>query len=253
MGKLGDWIAGQSAWVSDALHRAALADGPTTEDATAIAIRVQAAHGITVGGQPECMAFDEACLARNGTTADHALLCSIGPLDHVDRLAPGQELKFALDGLTINRTVEAYERTFDDYIAFAGGARIDQLIPIPQGALNADYLVETDALGSGLVDQSHKMTVAAKPIGASTINRRGLKGGVGNPNPWHIAAPPFGMRPARRVSGLLPRDTQERNPIPAGGESGAGAVHRDPASACDDLVRRLPPATGLFRLLDSGK
>lgn len=101
MGKLGDWIAGQSAWVSDALHRAALADGPTTEDATAIAIRVQAAHGIGVEGQPECMTFDEACLARNGAAADYALLCSIGPLDHVDRLAPGQELKFALDGLTI--------------------------------------------------------------------------------------------------------------------------------------------------------
>lgn len=102
MGKLGDWIAGQSAWVSDALHRAALADdGPTAEDAMAIAGRVQAAHGITVEGQPECMAFDEACLVPNGAAADHALLCSIGPLDHVDRLAPGQELKFALDGLTI--------------------------------------------------------------------------------------------------------------------------------------------------------
>jgi hypothetical protein len=47
------------------------------------------------------MAFDESCFARTGVAADHALLCSIGPLDHVDRLAPGQELKFALDGLTI--------------------------------------------------------------------------------------------------------------------------------------------------------
>ena len=59
------------------------------------------AHGIPVEGQPECKTFDEACLIPNGAAADHALLCSIGPLDHVDRLSPGQELKFALDGLTI--------------------------------------------------------------------------------------------------------------------------------------------------------
>ncbi|MBZ9650314.1 AAA family ATPase, partial [Sphingobium sp. 3R8] len=87
--------------MSDALHRAALADSPTMEDATAIAMRVQAAHGIAVGEQPECMAFDEACLARGTAATEHALLCSIGPLDHIDRLASGQELKLALDGLTI--------------------------------------------------------------------------------------------------------------------------------------------------------
>lgn len=101
MTKLGDWIAGQSAWVSDALHRAALANGPSVEDAEGIAIRVQAAHGISVDGQLECMVFDEAYLVPNGAAAEHTLLCSIGPLDHVDQLATSQELKFALDGLTI--------------------------------------------------------------------------------------------------------------------------------------------------------
>lgn len=101
MGKLGDWIAGQESWVGDALRRAALAGVATADDAEAIAARVQAAKGIGIDGPPECHAFDEACLAAAGEVAEVPLLCSIGPLDQVDRLASGQELKFALDGLTI--------------------------------------------------------------------------------------------------------------------------------------------------------
>src|SRR3546814_8670514 len=64
-------------------------------------MRVQAAHGIQFEALPECNEFDEACLAPAIDAAEVALLCSIGPLDHVDRLAPAQQLKFALDGLTI--------------------------------------------------------------------------------------------------------------------------------------------------------
>lgn len=41
------------------------------------------------------------------------------------------------------RSVEDYERTFDDYIAFAGGIRIEDRFDIPTGVLNADYMVET--------------------------------------------------------------------------------------------------------------
>jgi energy-coupling factor transporter ATP-binding protein EcfA2 len=101
MGKLQEWSAKQDAWVSDALRRAAMAGRPTTTDADAIATRVQAANGITAAGTPECVAFDAACLASAEKTEETVLLCSIGPLAHVDRLAPDQELKFALDGLTI--------------------------------------------------------------------------------------------------------------------------------------------------------
>src|SRR3546814_12979874 len=64
-------------------------------------MRVHAAHGIQFEALPECNEFDEACLAPAIDAAEVALLCSIGPLDHVDRLAPAQQLKFALDGLTI--------------------------------------------------------------------------------------------------------------------------------------------------------
>lgn len=101
MGKLQDWIAGQDPWIADALHRAAITGVATAEDADAVATRVQAANGIASAGEPECTAFEEACLTAKGEAAETSLLCSIGPLNRVDRLAPGQELKFALDGLTI--------------------------------------------------------------------------------------------------------------------------------------------------------
>ncbi|HEX8215482.1 MAG TPA: AAA family ATPase, partial [Allosphingosinicella sp.] len=101
MGKLQDWCSGQAPWVADALRRAAEAGAATTADAEAIATRVQAASGISAAGAPECLAFDEACLAAGGEAAEVSLLCSIGPLDHVDRLAPDQELKFGLNGLTL--------------------------------------------------------------------------------------------------------------------------------------------------------
>lgn len=101
VGKLGDWIAKQDPWASDALRRAALAISATIEDAEAIALRVQAAHGISIDANLECIAFDEAILTAPGDAGEMGLLTSIGPLDHVDRLAEGQELKFALNGLTI--------------------------------------------------------------------------------------------------------------------------------------------------------
>lgn len=55
MGKLQEWVAGQDAWIADALHRAAIAGVATAEDADAIATRVQAANGISSAGEPECI------------------------------------------------------------------------------------------------------------------------------------------------------------------------------------------------------
>jgi energy-coupling factor transporter ATP-binding protein EcfA2 len=98
---LQDWSAAQDNWVRDALRRAAVASTATAVDAEAIAARVQAANGITSVGSPECIAFDEGCLTRSDETTQVSLLCSIGPLQHVDRLTPGQELKFGLNGLTV--------------------------------------------------------------------------------------------------------------------------------------------------------
>ncbi|MDO6415490.1 AAA family ATPase [Sphingomonas sp. BIUV-7] len=87
--------------MSDALRRAAVAGVATAEDADSIALRVQAALGLGGDTLLECIAFEETCLSAVVDGAEIPVLCSIGPLDHVDRLAPGQVLKFALKGLTI--------------------------------------------------------------------------------------------------------------------------------------------------------
>ncbi len=42
----------------------------------------------------------------------------------------------------VTRAVQDYENVFDDFIAFAGGERVDANAKIPQGALNADYVLE---------------------------------------------------------------------------------------------------------------
>lgn len=101
MNVLREWCADQEPWVGDALRRAAASDEASPADAHAIAIRVQAAQGIARAGSPDCLPFTDDCLVAAVGGEDVTLLCSIGPLERVDRLAEDQELRFALDGLTV--------------------------------------------------------------------------------------------------------------------------------------------------------
>lgn len=101
MNVLREWCANQDPWVGDALRRAAVSESASAADAEAIAIRVQAAHGIARAGSPNCDTFSDDCFETADAEGDATLLCSIGPLEAIDRLAEDQELKFALDGLTI--------------------------------------------------------------------------------------------------------------------------------------------------------
>lgn len=98
---LQEWLEGKPSWVGDALHRAAKAGEATEEDAIQVALRVQAANGVGAAGAPECSPFDATSLTPAAEALATALLGSIGPLDNVDRLLPGQQLKFALNGLTV--------------------------------------------------------------------------------------------------------------------------------------------------------
>jgi hypothetical protein len=98
---LREWLEGKPSWVADALYRAAKAGEATEEDAIQVALRVQAANGVGAAGTPECSPFDAESLTPAKEGSATALLGSIGPLDNVDRLLPGQQLKFALDGLTV--------------------------------------------------------------------------------------------------------------------------------------------------------
>ncbi|MBA3241045.1 MAG: hypothetical protein H0T60_07430 [Acidobacteria bacterium] len=101
MSKLAEWCKSQPEWVRDALHRAASVDDVGQAEIDAVANRVAAAHGIVTAGEHSCEIFSEQSLRVTQTAVDQIILCSIGPLTGIDRLAYDQELKFALAGVTL--------------------------------------------------------------------------------------------------------------------------------------------------------
>jgi energy-coupling factor transporter ATP-binding protein EcfA2 len=101
LSKLQEWVNGRALWVGDALHRAAFSSEGLAKDAEEVAKRVQSANGITVAGHPQCEVFDVELLDVIGAIEEVPVLCSIGPLENIDRLEQGQVLKFAQNGLTI--------------------------------------------------------------------------------------------------------------------------------------------------------
>lgn len=98
-----DWVDKQHDWARDALRRHAQSAGHaiTADDKAAVLARVRQAAGVP----------QEKPLDLSPLTADHltfgpienkrSLLCSLGPLENVGRLAADQQLKFALDGITL--------------------------------------------------------------------------------------------------------------------------------------------------------
>ncbi|WP_066481198.1 MULTISPECIES: AAA family ATPase [unclassified Sphingomonas] len=101
MGKLADWCAGQQPWAIDAMQRAATSTTVTTENVDALVNRVALAHGLRVEGTHPCQSFDENTVVALAKSPDDVILHSIGPLQGLDRLVPGQILKFAIDGVTV--------------------------------------------------------------------------------------------------------------------------------------------------------
>lgn len=101
MGKLAEWCAGQQPWAVDAMQRAATSTAITTEDVDALVNRIALAHGLTIAGTHTCQAFDENSVITLASQPDDVILQSVGPLHGLDRLAHGQTLKFAIDGVTV--------------------------------------------------------------------------------------------------------------------------------------------------------
>ena len=101
MSKLQGWLIDKAPWVADALHRAASSTEGLEKDAKEVAKRVQAANEIKAAGHPQCEVFDPELLDVIGANEEVPVLCSIGPLENIDRLEQGQMLKFAENGLTI--------------------------------------------------------------------------------------------------------------------------------------------------------
>lgn len=98
-----DWAAKQPAWARDAIRRHAESTGfiVSDNDKAGILARVRHAAGFASEGLPDHAPVAAEHLNFGPSTAPSALLCSLGPVANLGRLAPGQQLRFALDGITL--------------------------------------------------------------------------------------------------------------------------------------------------------
>jgi hypothetical protein len=96
------WSVDLPDWQRDALRRIALCETLGDADRAAIRARLLHAHGIAVEGEADCTPLGEADLPAAGGDVEPVILCGIGPVLHVDRLADNQELKCGVAGITLN-------------------------------------------------------------------------------------------------------------------------------------------------------
>ena len=97
------WAGKRAPWAQDALRRHATSAGfaLSAKDKAAIVERVRHVAGFEAKKAPACEAL--AAEHLRGTTASdpRTLLHSLGPVKHLNRLASGQRMRFASDGLTV--------------------------------------------------------------------------------------------------------------------------------------------------------
>jgi hypothetical protein len=95
------WSEDRPDWQRDALRRIAVSGQITQADRDAIHVRLKHAHGITVEGDLTCTPLGTDHLPPDTDAIDPTLLCGIGPVLNVDRLAPDQQLRFGMNGITL--------------------------------------------------------------------------------------------------------------------------------------------------------
>ena len=96
-----EWSQDLNDWERDALRRIALSETLGNEDIEGITARLRHAHGLPVDGDTQCDPLGQNHLPQGGGADEATVFCSLGPVQNVDRLAPGQELHFAIDGITL--------------------------------------------------------------------------------------------------------------------------------------------------------
>ncbi len=96
-----EWSHDLPGWARDALRRIALGETLSEADIEAVGQRLMHAHGIAVDGDTTCVPLVEDHLPIAAGVPAPTILCGIGPVRHVDRLVGGQELRFALGGITL--------------------------------------------------------------------------------------------------------------------------------------------------------
>ncbi|TIV73695.1 MAG: hypothetical protein E5V93_17805, partial [Mesorhizobium sp.] len=97
-----EWADKQPDWIRDALRRHAARPGFNLEqeDKAGVTARVRHVGGFTAD-LPECSPLSAEHLRANSSNEPRAVLCSLGPVKHLNRLAEEQQLRFATDGITI--------------------------------------------------------------------------------------------------------------------------------------------------------
>jgi hypothetical protein len=99
---LSAWSETLPEWQRDALHRIAVSHQLSEEDRNAIRARLLHAGGIADQGDVVCTPHTEADLPAQAGPEPSTILCGIGPVQHVDKLANDQELRCAVNGITLN-------------------------------------------------------------------------------------------------------------------------------------------------------
>ena len=98
-----EWVDKQPDWARDALRRHAVRPGYVLadEDKAAIASLVRQTGGFVFDNTPVASPLSGDHLKADNSSSKRAVLCSLGPVKHLNRLAEEQQLRFATDGLTI--------------------------------------------------------------------------------------------------------------------------------------------------------
>lgn len=97
-----DWASEQAAWVQDSLRRIALAVDHSVgdEDFADILENVRTAVGAGTS-ELELIPLNAAHLGSGTGETRRTVLAQLGPVQNIDRLAGGQKLRMAPDGITL--------------------------------------------------------------------------------------------------------------------------------------------------------
>ena len=98
-----EWANKQPAWARDALRRHTAFPGfhLSPEEKAEILSRVRTVGGFPAEPAPECSPLLIEHLHAKIAAGSRTVLCSLGPVKNLNRLAEGQQLRFAIDGLTV--------------------------------------------------------------------------------------------------------------------------------------------------------
>ncbi len=99
-----EWANKQPDWARDALRRHTSPEVLSLSETDKVEIRERVRHysGLSTEPAPVCAPLSAGHLADAvGDPNRHAILCSLGPVENLNRLAPNQQLRFALHGLTL--------------------------------------------------------------------------------------------------------------------------------------------------------